>query len=94
MSGGRVRVVVDKRFEVLPLPETTGHGPWAVTYSALALGDPPRDPSEALSRVAVALGLRSDAPYCTIAARLRLRDQGFVADALADAVAQGYTLGP
>ena len=94
MSGGRVRVVVDKRFEVLPLPETTGHGPWAVTYSALALGDPPRDPSEALSRVAVALGLRADAPYCTIAARLRLRDQGFVADALADAVAQGYTLGP
>lgn len=75
-------------------PETTGHGPWAVTYSALALGDPPRDPSEALSRVAVALGLRADAPYCTIAARLRLRDRGFVADTLADAVARGYTLEP
>ncbi|MFD5867248.1 sigma factor-like helix-turn-helix DNA-binding protein [Corynebacterium sp. NPDC060344] len=92
--GDRVRVIVEGGFEVVPVPETTASGPWAVAYSTMGLGDPPEDPHEALRIVAVAIGLPADAPYCTIAARLRLRDQAFVADSLADAVAQGYTLEP
>lgn len=91
---GRVRVIVGKRIEILDVAETTEHGPWASAYSALGLGNPPADGKDRLPVVAESIGLPREAPYCTIAARLRLRDQHFVADALADAMAGAYTLEP
>ncbi|NMF08417.1 hypothetical protein [Corynebacterium xerosis] len=93
-AGGRVRVIVEKYMETVGVPPTTGHGPWATVFSAMGLGDPPADQREALSVVAEAIGLPADAPHCSVAARLELRGQFFVAECLADALAQGYTLEP